>query len=481
MRSLPWIGLLVLALGCASSTRRDEGLVRAMANERRDHRLLPPLSRSDLPRVAEREVQDQGQLERKTQKLLEQPLSAESATRIALLQNRELRASLRDMGVARADALQASVPPNPRVHAELFPGADDSELELGVEIALTDSILAPARSRALAPMIEAARFDAASTVLDIGYRARVAFYDVQAAEQRVAIAKQSHDTLLAGLEATRAMREAGNVPEVDLASAQVAAERAGIKVAQLELDRMLARERVQRLLGVELPERAWPSARSLEPVPSQPELAEKANARALSTSFALRAMQLRLESLERQAGVSRTSGWLPDLSVELLARRDEAESDDFRFGAAVALDVPLFDRNQGHAGSLEAQRDAMLERYYGMADAVRSLAREADARVRSAHARAKKYQELILPAQARVCEQLLLHYNAMQIGVFDLLQARREQLEAQLAYVETLREYWSNLAAMQALLAGYMPSLAALEGAGRAMPSASARPETGGH
>lgn len=468
------------ATGCSTSIKRDEGLVRAIANERRDHRLLPPLQASDMPRVAERDVEDDGALSQKTKQLLAQPLTAESATRIALLQNRELRAALRDMGVARAEVLQGSVPPNPRVRAEVWPGKE-AELELGVEVSLTESILAPSRSRALAPMLEAARFDAAGAVLDTGYRARSSFYALQAAEQRVAIGRQAHATLAAGLEATRAMRTAGNVPEKDLVGAEVAAERAAIHVAQLELDALLAREQLQRLLGIEVPDSAWPKKGELPPVPAEPDLAEKAGARALRESFTLRAMKLRLESLERQAGVTRTSGWLPDLSVELLARRDEAEHNaDFHYGIGVGVDVPLFDRKQGTAASLEAQRDALLERYYGAASAVRSATREAEERVRSSHARARKYQEVIVPAQARFAEQLLLHYNAMQIGVFELLQARREQLDVQLAYVETLREYWTNLAALQALLAGHMPS-AAMGSSMPSTPSMTASPQEGGH
>lgn len=449
--------LAALALGCGStSIQRDEGLVRAIANERRDHRLLPALRRSDLPQLAEREVEDDGALAATTQRLLAAPLTADSATRIALLQNRELRASLRDMGVVRGAAVQASVAPNPRLHGELYPGSA-SELELGVEVELMGSFLAPARARALAPMIEAARFDAAGTVLEVGYEARSAFYALQAVEQQVAIGRYARDTLVAGLEVMRAMFAAGNAPERDLVRAEVAAQRAAIVVAQLELDLVVAREHMQRVLMVEVPEAAWPAEAALPPVPSEPDLAEKGSARALATNFALRAMKLRLESLERQAGVTRASGWLPDLSVALLAKRDERESDAFHFGGGVALGVPLFDRRQGDAAGLEAQRDALLERYYGTAAVVRSRTREAEERVRSAHARARQYQEVIVPTQARVVEQLMLHYNAMQLGVFELLQARRDQLDVELAHVETLREYWTSVAALQALLAGHLP------------------------
>jgi cobalt-zinc-cadmium efflux system outer membrane protein len=59
-----------------------------------------------------------------------------------------------------------------------------------------------------------------------------------------------------------------------------------------------------------------------------------------------------------------------------------------------------------------------------------------------------------VPAQARVTAQTLLQYNAMQLGIFQLLEARREEFDVELAYVETLREYWSASAELDAVLAG---------------------------
>ena len=46
-------------------------------------------------------------------RLLEKPLSAETAVRVALLNNREARAALAEVGVARGDLLQAGLIPNP--------------------------------------------------------------------------------------------------------------------------------------------------------------------------------------------------------------------------------------------------------------------------------------------------------------------------------------------------------------------------------
>ena len=45
-------------------------------------------------------------------------------------------------------------------------------------------------------------------------------------------------------------------------------------------------------------------------------------------------------------------------------------------------------------------------------------------------------------------------YNAMQVGVFQLLQARTDQIAVASAYIETLREYWQARAALDQLLSG---------------------------
>jgi hypothetical protein len=49
--------------------------------------------------------------------------------------------------------------------------------------------------------------------------------------------------------------------------------------------------------------------------------------------------------------------------------------------------------------------------------------------------------------EARSGKRVVLHltplqYNAMQLGVFDLVRAREQQMQAAIAYIATLLEYW---------------------------------------
>jgi outer membrane protein TolC len=214
-------------------------------------------------------------------------------------------------------------------------------------------------------------------------------------------------------------------------------------------------------LGLHGAQSTFRVAAPLAAVPDEPAVPEAAERSALLASFELQETKQRLEGLARRAGVTLAAGWLPDVSVDVhaLQRDSEAAADsssekEWRFGAGVSVGIPLFDRGQGERSALQAEFDALLERYYGKAIDLRSAVREARNRVVSAHARARQYHDVIVPAQQRVVAESVLQYNAMQIGVFQLLQARRDELDIRVAYVETLREYWSAAAQLDGWLAG---------------------------
>lgn len=438
--------LLVGTAGCVSSSiERDVGRVRELT--RVEH----------LAAVADRDV-DPGS-EADARKLLARPLDADAAVRVAMLDNRELRASLRELGIERGQLRQASFLPNPTVEAELVPERD-TELELRVEYNITRALLAPMRAGAAGAALDAARYRTAGELLALGYRVRVAFYGLQAANQRLALAQQTLDACAASRDAAVALQAAGNINELELARQEAAYQRQRVSVAMLELDASSARERLQRLLGTQNADASWQITPAFPGLPAAPSIPAQLETKALRASLQLKETAQRLESLARRAGYTRTAGWIPDVLVDVhgLHGSDEPaatkQEREWKLGAGVQLEVPLFDRGQGNASALDAELDGLLERYYGMALAIRSTAREAASQLESAHARAKQYRDTIIPAQQRVTQQTLLQYNAMQIGVFDLLQARRDELEVRLEYMDALRQYWSAAAALDALLAG---------------------------
>ena len=73
-------------------------------------------------------------------------------------------------------------------------------------------------------------------------------------------------------------------------------------------------------------------------------------------------------------------------------------------------------------------------------------------------------------------QQNQLQYNAMQVGVFQLLLARQQQIDTAQRYVESLRDYWLAHTEVEQLLKGRRMEL----GASIAEPMAAAPASAGG-
>jgi outer membrane protein TolC len=238
-----------------------------------------------LPAVADREVDPVAA--REAERLLAAPLDVETAVRVALLDNRELRARLREIGVARGQLIQAGLLPNPRAEAELLPERNSS-VELRVEYDLTRAVLAPLAARAAAPGLDAARTRAAAAVVGLAYRVREGFYRLQAAEQSLAIQQRELDALAARHEAARALVQAGNVAELEVATEEAGYERARVAVARRELGVAAGRERMQRVRGQHGAATAWRVRGGLASVSVAPDIPADLERAALTASLALR-------------------------------------------------------------------------------------------------------------------------------------------------------------------------------------------------
>ncbi len=434
-------------LACAPVAMRGD-LARVTQHSGFDDAALGRVLDDDFEAVAGTEVK----------RLLDQPLDADAAVRVALLNNRELRARLLELGVARGMLIEARTVANPHFEVELLPERN-SDIEIGIEYEITSVILAPMRARAAAAELEAARHEVASDVVSLAQRVRVAFFALQAGHQQLAIAQQALDAFAAGHEAAQALLAAGNIAPLDAAAQVVSYERARVIVAQLELELTNRRERVQTLLGLHGAALDWRPVEQLEPAPTQLPDDTNLETRAIAANLRLAATHSRIEAARRRVELARVDGWMPDIELDVHALHaggepSTAPGEPWGIGGGIAIEIPLFDRGRGAIQARRSELAALAQRREGVGIDVRSAARVLRSHLQSAHGRARHFQEVILPAQRSVTEHTLLQYNAMAVGIFAVLQARRDELELELTYVDTLREYWSADATLQAMLAG---------------------------
>ena len=74
----------------------------------------------------------------------------------------------------------------------------------------------------------------------------------------------------------------------------------------------------------------------------------------------------------------------------------------------------------------------------------------------------RSIKAVLLPARQRILEQTQLQFNAMSVSVFQLLLARRDQVDAARSYVEALRDYWTARAEAEQLRSGRLPANAGM-------------------
>lgn len=382
--------------------------------------------------------------------LLKAPLSVDAATRVALLNSRRIAAAYEELGVARADVVHALRLPNPEFEGMLRFGRDKPEIEVLGMLGLSELVFLPLRADAANASYAAKRMETTATILALAFDVRDAFYAYQAAEQ----SRELADTVLrateASADAAARLHDAGNVPDLDLATERAFAEEARIAARSAASLATAERARLSGMMGVSDAAGGWSAAGRLPEPPADELPLQVLESKAVDQSLELASTKQRAEAASRRATAASTERWLPGLKAGVSAR----DEGTWTVGPAVALELPLLYQGQG---TLEAARaEERREKDLGAAGAVelRARAHAAAERLRVARENALRYRDELLPLRKRVLDETELHYNAMAVGVFQLLAAKREQIATARAYVDALREYWQSRNEVERLEAG---------------------------
>ena len=390
-----------------------------------------------------------------TDRLLEAPLTADSAVRVALLNNQRLQADFEKLGIARGQWVSALRLPNPEVGVALHYGATErAEIDLDATLSLSQLLFLAWRNGASEAQLDAATIEVASSAVDLAYATRSAFFDYQAAAQRLELQRTILESLQASAEMAEQLHRAGNITDLQRASERALYEEARISYSQVEAKQLAAREALNALMGLSGPLGAkWtvrPELDAPEPVDS---LVAQAEQRAIDKSLDLELSRRRLRAAAERVDLARVEGWVPEVSAGVSAERDS----DWGVGPLVQVEVPLLYQGQGETAvaASEARRERRL-----LADTqvrIRAQARATSSRLKTAAAGASYYETTVLPLRQQVLQQTQAEYNAMSVGVFQLLQAKREQISAAQAYVDLLHDYWIQRSQLEQLLAGRLP------------------------
>jgi outer membrane protein TolC len=447
-RAVTVISALLLA-GCASfSTDSGMDAVSALVKERAGQTV--------------RRSAETGESEPAIEQLLARPLTADTAVQIALMNNKGLQAALADLGIAEADRVQAGRLRNPGFTFGRLRGGDDVEIDRSVMFDVVGLLTLPLRSGIEQRRFEQAKLQAASQAVQLAMDTRKAYFNAVAAQQTVQYMEQVGTAAEAGAELARRMARVGNWSKLDEAREQAFYAEATAQIARARHMATAAREQLTRLLGLWGEQASYRLPDRLPDLPQAPNEIADAEAQAIKQRLDLQMSKRDAEATASALGLTKATGFINVLDAGYMNKSETGKSR--ANGYEISLEVPIFDWGSARSAKAQALYMQAVHRTTDTAIRARSEVREAYSAYRTGYDLARHYRDEVVPLRKKISDEVLLRYNGMLIGVFELLADAREQIGSVNAAIEAQRDFWLAETDLQAAIKGSGGSATTLRG-----------------
>src|SRR6266704_1847470 len=382
--------------------------------------------------------------------LLKRPLTADSAVQVALLNNHNLQASYEELGIAQADLVESGLLKNPVFYFERRLPGQAAEIDLVQEF--VDILLLPLRKRIAAAQFEAAKLRVGHEILTTAAEVRAAFYEHQGDQQLVDLRKTVADATERSAETALRMQQAGNLKNLDLATEQASHAQAKIELAKAQSEAVQTREKLNKLMGAFGAQTNWTVASRLPELPGGEVSTSQLESRAIQQRLDLAAARQQFIAQARARGIARAEAILQQ--AEVGAHYEREISGEYAVGPSVNVPIPIFNQGQAAVARSSAKLRQSEQRYLALAADIRSDVRAARDKMLLSRRQVEYFKSTALPTRTRVTEESQLEYNAMQIGPFQLLQAKQEEVKTGAESVDALRDYWVARAELEKAVGG---------------------------
>ena len=142
-------------------------------------------------------------------------------------------------------------------------------------------------------------------------------------------------------------------------------------------------------------------------------------------------------------------------------------------GPTLNVEVPIFDQKQAVRARASAQMRQAQDQLAALEAQVRSEVRSATTRLKASRQTSELYRDQLIPTRERIVAETQKHVNYMLLGVFQLLQTKRDEANTYREYLEALRDYWIAYAELERAVGGKLQVPEA-----SAAPASSSAPST---
>jgi cobalt-zinc-cadmium efflux system outer membrane protein len=390
--------------------------------------------------------------------LAQEPLSADTAVRIALLLNPSWRAGYARLGISAAAVYDAGRLSNPRLSAGAQFTGDSGAVnryDFGVTEDFLDLLLLPSRSRLAAAEFERTREEAAAAVIGLSGQVLAAYRRLVGARQIAGLRQAVADAAEASAALAQRYFDAGNMAQLDLELQRAAAGQAQADVVRARNEALAARAELGRLMGLTAERDRWQVPERLSPLPTQdPGLAElQALARRSRLDLAAKRSEVALR--EQALGITREYQLVGEVELGVQGERDDDGAH--LLGPALAVQLPLFNQGQGALLRAESQLELSRAELSGMEVVAGKAVELALAQAAAARALAQRYAAEYVPQSQRIVRYTQQRANFQLIDPFALIRARQQEYDTYQRYIETVRDYWVARAELECAVGARPP------------------------
>lgn len=408
--------------------------------------------------------------------LLSGDLTLDGAIEVALLRSRSLQATFEELGIAQADLVQAGMLRNPTLSGGYqipLKKGEPSGYSVGVSQSFFDAFALSARKRFAATQLEGVKLRVASAVIAHVFAVKEAYFAVLAAQQTLAMRRAVAEASQLAVELAERQHEAGTVNELGLANERAMRAELALSVHRAEGDAATAREHLNRAMGLWGREADWRTSLLLPDVPPVDPTLDHIEAHAIAGRLDLAAANRDIEVVTYALALAKNTRWIGGLEAGV--SYEKSTEGRHLIGPSVSVELPLFDQRQATIARLEAQLRQAQMHEYALAVDIRSSVREKRARLQAARNVVDAYATSVVPLRRSIVRLSQQQYDAMLLGVFQLLLAKQGEISAFREYIDAVREYWTLRAELEWLCGGSLPP-GASPSALSAPPAASSAP-----
>lgn len=374
--------------------------------------------------------------------LLGEPLTVDSAVKIALLNNQSLHTVLESWGIAKADFNKTRFPENPVFGASIrFPKEDEpyNNTEFTVEQDFLSLLLFPLKSSFAGAQLHRAELQITKEVLDLAFEVKFAFYEVQGGMTMIAMRQRVLEQAEASQELAKRQFKAGNISDLANANEQSLYNDLKLETLKVEADLKQKKENLNRLLGLGGEEPSWQIKDDLPEIQaSDPSLEEL-----LSMG-----MSKRIDLLIARKNVEVSNYSLPLNRLGVLGHPQvgistEKDVDGTRVtGPNVKIEVPIYDLGQTELSKAGSQLKEAELKLKTLENDVRSEIKQKRDRLFSMRGLVEEYRGAVIPVREKITAEIQKHYNYMLLGNYDLIRAKQNEILANTEYIDSLKQYW---------------------------------------